>query len=62
MLFLFFFADNILQYFYFSWKTSDDISCKLSPLENKKKMTNLLSAEFALRVVKVNVDFKGVFV
>ena len=62
-------ADDILNCFsYFSQKTGFDISCKLSPLEticmkcqilfsrkNKKTIINLLSAELAQRVVKVNM-------
>ena len=60
-------ADDILKYFSdFSQKKCFDISFKLSPLETicmecqilfsgkNKKNINLLSAELALRVVKVN--------
>ena len=62
-------ADKILKYFsYFSQKTGFEFSCKLSPMENgvilhdksnpvfwknSKNVTNLSSAEFAQRVVKV---------
>ena len=68
-LWLKFSANNILKYFfsYFSWKTGFDVSCKLSPKEticmkcqnlfsgkNKKNIINLLAAELAQIVVKIN--------
>ena len=55
-------ADNILKYIsYFSQKIDIDIPCKLHGMfyitgKNKKKNINLSSAEFALRVIKFQVD------
>ena len=53
-------ADNILKYFsYFSGITGFEISCKFSPCQNlfprknKEKIINVLSADLAQRVVKV---------
>ena len=59
-------------FFFFSQNTGYDSSCKLSPKEticmkckilfsgkNKKNIINLLSAENAQRVVKVNTYFIG---
>ena len=45
-----------IYFSYFSSLKSFDVSCKVFPADNlKKKITvNLLSAEFALRVVKIN--------
>ena len=62
----FFSKQHIEIFFVFSQKTGLDIVCKLSPLETTcmkcqilfsgKNITNLASAEFAQRVVMVNID------
>ena len=64
-------AEDILNWYfsYFSQETGFGISCKLSPLEticmkcqnlfsgkNKQNIINLLSAVFALRVVRVKIN------